>query len=126
MTVVTTTQTPHPIRLHWGHTPPGVYSKVKTHSKQPLVLILSRDKLPLCSTFNMAQTAVPAGTSVFPGYDSKEKRVFYWFRTPDGTTGGVVMRGENIPQPGEEVMIYPEDGGKPFIGFKEPKAVLTY
>jgi hypothetical protein len=74
----------------------------------------------------MAQTQVPAGTSVFSGYDSKEKRVFYWFKTPDGTTGGVVMRDGQIPQPGEEVMIIPDDGSKPFIGFKTPKAVLTY
>ena len=40
MTVVTTTQTPYPHRLHWGHTRGGVDSMVKTHSKQPFALIL--------------------------------------------------------------------------------------
>ena len=125
MIVGTTTQIPHPIRLHWGHTRVGVYSKVKTHSKQPQVLILSRDKLPLLLTTIMHTQDVVAGTVVYKSIDKEDGRVFFWYRTPDGQTGGVAERDGRIPAKEEAVLIIP-DSGKPFIGFKELNKVLTY
>ena len=68
---------------------------------------------------------VVAGTKVFRSTDKEDGRVFYWFRQPDGTTGGVAERNGHIPAKGEAVLIIP-DAGKPFIGFKELEAVCTY
>lgn len=73
----------------------------------------------------MAQHSdVAAGTDVFRSTD-KEGRVFYWFRTPQGETGGVVERNGKIPTKEEAVMITPDEGKK-FIGFKDLDKVLTY
>lgn len=73
----------------------------------------------------MTTTDVVAGTVVYKSIDKTDGRVFFWFRQPDGQTGGVAERNGKVPQPSEAVLIIP-DSGKPFIGFKELEAVLTY
>ena len=73
----------------------------------------------------MKTADVVAGTVVYKSIDKEDGRVFFWFRQPDGTTGGVAERDGRIPAKEEAVLIIP-DNGKPFIGFKELNKVLTY
>jgi hypothetical protein len=68
---------------------------------------------------------VVAGTKVFRSTDKEDGRVFFWYRTPDGQTGGVAIRNGVPPTKEEAIMITPDEG-KQFIGFKELDCVLTY
>lgn len=73
----------------------------------------------------MITTDVVKGTAVFKSVDKETGREFFWFRTPNGQTGGVVDRNGNIPEPHEAVLIIPDEG-KPFIGFSQQEPVFTY
>lgn len=74
----------------------------------------------------MTTQAIEPGTNVFQSTDSDTGRTFYWFRTPSGTTGGVAVDHTGNPPTRDEAVLIIPDSGKPFIGYKERKPVLTY